>query len=220
MGVQVIPAEDADMDRIFEIACIAFARNEPLWDVMWPNHWQDTGRQKGAARMRAIRNTTPSTTYLKAVDEETGVIMGMAKWNKFDNASYVTDLDNPQPAGNHWETEDESSYAAVMTQLFLAERDAAIRRTGGHLVSLDILTIDPAYQRRGVGDALVKWGTKLADEMGVEAVVESSVFGKGLYEKNGYVFVKDVVARAPDAKWKDKSFGGFAWMVRPKKQAS
>ena len=218
MGINVAPAEDADMDRVFEIACIAFDRNEPLWDVMWPAHWQESGRQKGAARMRAIRDTTPSTTYLKAVDEETGVIMGMAKWNFFSDASHATNLDTPQPAGDHWETEDESSYAAVMTQLFLTERNAAIKKSGGHLVSLDILTIDPAYQRRGVGDALVKWGTKLADDMGVEAVVESSVFGRGLYEKNGFVFVKDVVMRAPDAKWKDKAEGRIAWMVRPKRQ--
>lgn len=219
MGIQVLPAEDADMDRIFEIACIAFDRNEPLWDAMWPNHWLDTGRQKGAARMRAIRTSTPSTTYLKAVDEESGIIMGMAKWNIFDDLSYSTNLDNPpQPAGDHWENEDEASFAALMTKLFLDERNAAIRKNGGHLVSLDILTIDPAYQRRGVGDALVKWGTKVADDMRVEAVVESSVFGKGLYEKNGYVFVKDVVAKAPDAKWKDRAEGRFAWMVRPKKQ--
>ncbi|KAK5135486.1 hypothetical protein LTR08_005275 [Meristemomyces frigidus] len=216
MPIQVLPAEDTDMDRIFEIASLAFAKNEPLWDVMWPNHWLDTGRQKGAERMREIRNTNPRTTYLKGVDEESGAIMGMAKWNIFDD--HLPDLDTAQPVGDHWETEDESAYAAIMTQLFLAERNVAIKQSGGHLVSLDVLTIDPAYQRRGVGDALVKWGTKVADDMGVEAVVEGSVFGKGLYEKNGFVFVKDVVAKAPDAKWKDKGEGRFAWMVRPKKQ--
>ena len=142
----------------------------------------------------------------------------MAKWNIFDR--YVpADLDSGgPPAGDHWETEDEASYAAVMTQLFLNERNAAIKRTGGNLVSLDILTIDPAFQRRGAGDALVKWGTALADRMGVEAVVESSVFGKGLYEKNGYVFVKDVVAKAPHEQWEGRPEGRFAWMVRPRRE--
>jgi len=34
MGVKVLEAEDADMERIFEITSIAFAKNEPLWDLM------------------------------------------------------------------------------------------------------------------------------------------------------------------------------------------
>ena len=40
---------------------------------------------------------------------------------------------------------------------------------------LDILTVDPKQQRRGVGTKLVKWGTELADQMGVEASSSRSV---------------------------------------------
>lgn len=35
MGVKVLEAEDADMERIFTIASLAFAGNEPMWDIMW-----------------------------------------------------------------------------------------------------------------------------------------------------------------------------------------
>lgn len=34
------------------------------------------------------------------------------------------------------------------------------------IIALDILAVDPAYQRRGAGRLLVKWGTAIADELG------------------------------------------------------
>lgn len=36
------------------------------------------------------------------------------------------------------------------------------------MTALDIETVDPEWQRRGAGRMLVKWGTAIADEMGVE----------------------------------------------------
>jgi predicted N-acetyltransferase YhbS len=81
-------------------------------------------------------------------------------------------------------------------------------------VSLDILTVDPAHHRKKVGHALAKWGTDEADRLGFEAVVESSVFGKGLYEKHGFVFQKDVQVKVPE--FPDRPTGAFAWLIRPK----
>lgn len=77
--------------------------------------------------------------------------------------------------------------------------------------------MDPAHQRKKVGDALVRWGTKRADEMGVEAVIESSVFGRGLYEKHGFVWIKDVVVEAPE--FPERQKGSYAWLVRPKPES-
>lgn len=44
-----------------------------------------------------------------------------------------------------------------------------------------------AFQKRGYGTALVKWGTDLADQLGVECYLDASPAGKPLYEANGYV---------------------------------
>ena len=35
-------------------------------------------------------------------------------------------------------------------------------------IALDLQCVDPAYQRRGAGRMLVRWGTELADKMGVK----------------------------------------------------
>lgn len=45
-------------------------------------------------------------------------------------------------------------------------------------------------------------------------MVESSVFGRGLYEKNGFVFQKDVKVTGPNG----ENGGSIAWLIRPKKQ--
>lgn len=35
-------------------------------------------------------------------------------------------------------------------------------------IVMEILTVDPNHQRRGAGRMLVRWGTAIADQMGVE----------------------------------------------------
>lgn len=211
----MLEAEDADMYRIFEICSLAFARNEPFFDAVWPKHWTEAGRSQGAERFKRIKNTDPVATYLKAFDAATGEIMGMAKWNVYDN--HIPDLSKVDGENNdYWETKEDQAFSEAISKDFLTTRNAAITRTGGNIVSLDILAIDPQYQRKGVGSALVEWGVEKADTMKVEAVVESSVFGKGLYEKHGFEFVKDVRLDVPE-QFADREAGEFAWLVRPNK---
>jgi GNAT superfamily N-acetyltransferase len=214
MSVQVLEAEDPDYERLFEIAAIAFARNEPIFDVLYPKHWTEAGRKQGADRMRQTSKTDVNTKFLKAVNFD-NEIMGMAKWNIYDNT--LPDMGEIKHIVNYWEDDEELAYATSITTVFLQERNEAIRKSGGNLVSLDMLAIDPKYQRRGVGGALVKYGTRKADELGVETVVESSVFGKGLYEKNGFIFQKDVEVGG-SGKYSDRPKGAFAWLIRPKQK--
>ena len=194
MANEVKEAEDVDMGRIFEIGSLAFARNEPFWDAWWPEHWTEAGRKAGGERFMQIKNTDPVTTYMKATEPSTGKILGFAKWN-----IYCSHIPRPEPEETgHWPDQEEEKYAKQLAEVFIKKRQAAIERTKGNVVSLDILAVDPAYHRRGVGSSLVQWGVKKADDLGVEAVVESSVFGRGLYEKFGYVFVEDVVLTLPE----------------------
>ncbi len=81
----------------------------------------------------------------------------------------------------YWPDQKELLFVSQIVPAFLESRQSILDRTKGNLVSLDILAIDPAYQRKGVGARLVEWGTKKADDLGFEACVESSIFGKGLY---------------------------------------
>ena len=61
---------------------------------------------------------------------------------------------------------------------------------------------------------LVKWGTDIADKLGVEAVVEASIPGRALYEHFGFETLQHVALDFPE-KWKGKDKQKFFWMVRP-----
>lgn len=119
--------------------------------------------------MREIQHADPHTTFIKAVDEETGEIVGMAKWLIFQGAF----PESTKPDAKYWPTEADYKYFQDVVPIFLEKRYAALQSTNGNLVSLDILTVDPAHQKKGVGQALVQWGTGKADDWGLDAVVES-----------------------------------------------
>lgn len=51
---------------------------------------------------------------------------------------------------------------------------------------LELLAVHPDYQRLGAGTALVTWGSEVADEKGLKAVVEGTPAGRRCYEKVGF----------------------------------
>ncbi|KAJ6781357.1 hypothetical protein PWT90_02768 [Aphanocladium album] len=75
------------------------------------------------------------------------------------------------------------------------------------------LTVSPKYQGRGVGSALLRWGTQICDDNGVFAWVHSSDPAWGMYQKSGFEVIRsldiDLDEYAPckppgegeDAKW-------------------
>lgn len=212
MSFILAPAEDADMPRLFEITSLAFKHNEPFWDAMYPHHDTPSGRQQGGARFVKAKHADPNTLYLKAVDASSGEIAGFAKWNVFRNR-----FQPPARAeGDFWDSPDDKEYCQHLMTEFNRDRIAYLKSTEGNAVNLDICVIDPKYQRMGIGGLLVSWGVEKADELGFDAIVESSVFGKGLYEKHGFVFQKDVTLPLPE-QWAMKPKSQYAWLVRPKR---
>lgn len=66
--------------------------------------------------------------------------------------------------------------------------------------------VHPDHRRRGAGHLLVEWGTKKADEMGVEMFVESTEDGKPLYDRHGLVSMNELTLKPsnpnPGDEWK------------------
>jgi GNAT superfamily N-acetyltransferase len=52
-------------------------------------------------------------------------------------------------------------------------------------IVLELLAVHPEYRRLGAGAALVNAGLSVAEEKGVDAVIESTDAGRPLYEKCG-----------------------------------
>lgn len=61
---------------------------------------------------------------------------------------------------------------------------------------------------------LVKWGTDIADAMGVKAFVQGTQIGRYLYEKHGFV-TEDWITVPVDEKWKEKPVCQYFNLERP-----
>ena len=212
MTVAILEADARDLYRLFEICSLAFDNNEPHFDSNWPAHWTASGRMLGAERFMQARRSDRYTIFLKAVDAGDQII-GMAKWNFYHGCIPDSSMVEGGMA-DFGDDDHEREYVTALNDKYLSERHAAIKETNGRLASLDILATDPAHQGRGVGSALMDWGIRKADELGVDAVVESSVSGRKLYEQKGFEFVK-MVECTFSGRWSERPVQSFAWLVRP-----
>lgn len=57
---------------------------------------------------------------------------------------------------------------------------------------LNLLSVNPAYQRQGIGSILLQWGTKEADRHGRDSFLISSPAAVNLYTKFGFQVVGEV----------------------------
>lgn len=206
-------AADQDLYRLFEITSLAFGHTEPFWDASWPQHWTETGRKAGASRFKNLKVADSTNRFIKAIDKSSGEIIGMAKWNIYYN--HTPNFSEVHGKGeDYWDSEEQREWHDYPADQFYAERRDAMVMSNGNIVCLDVLAVNSIHQRQGVGSALVQWGTNQADKLCLFAVVESSVAGKGLYEKFGLVCTKQVQLKVP-SKWLHLGGRDYAWMVRP-----
>ena len=57
-------------------------------------------------------------------------------------------------------------------------------------LDLNIMFTHPEYRGRGVGDLLMAWGVRKADDLGYEMWLNASELGLHLYKKHGFVVVE------------------------------
>ncbi|KAJ5290999.1 hypothetical protein N7478_000250 [Penicillium angulare] len=72
-----------------------------------------------------------------------------------------------------------------------AEARAQFPGTKGYM-SLGSLFTAPQYRRKGLGNLLMEWGVKKADEMGLDIWVEAAPSAVPFYERHGLLKVKTV----------------------------
>ena len=119
----------------------------------------------------------------------TTVIAGWARWGRRPRPEtqpepVVFTADMFPPTGN----------GALAASFFQFNHDAT-HRIAGHLDHwfLSTLVVDRAWQRRGVGKMLLRWGVDRADEEGWAAYLNATEEAKGLYESVGFRNVSESV---------------------------
>ncbi len=63
---------------------------------------------------------------------------------------------------------------------------------------LEALTVEPKFQRHGIGAKLLQWGLERANAAGEDVFLEASPNGLGLYLKNGFKQVAEFTTGGPE----------------------
>ncbi|RWA11186.1 hypothetical protein EKO27_g3897 [Xylaria grammica] len=195
---------------------------QKFFHVFFPIHGTgDEARQEAikeaADRLKLWHTHDPSSYWQKVVDEETGKIAGGALWNIHEQNPFA----NPAPSAPTW-FPDDGSRRFVEKALQNHSRPRSQVAQKPHLYLFIIFT-HPQYRRKGVGQQFMDWGIKKADEKGVDFYLDSTPYGRPLYEANGFTYIEENIniptTENPDEKWKEieNKVGPFTFwlMSRP-----
>ncbi|KFY03651.1 hypothetical protein O988_01325 [Pseudogymnoascus sp. VKM F-3808] len=146
--------------------------------AFWKSQWTMSGRR-----------------HFKVVDEGTGKIAAISRWwfphtlTEEEVAKAEEAKNGPQPApvpGANNEAEKE-----FVTQL-VDYRNKWVKND--EMYMMNILAVVPAYQRLGLGAALLVPVLKMADKEGKKTFIEASKAGEKLYRRLGWVETGDTIS--------------------------
>ncbi|KAI0886506.1 uncharacterized protein GGS22DRAFT_114338 [Annulohypoxylon maeteangense] len=188
--VDVVLLSDEEIPTCFEILSKSFSNGAPFVDIYFPHHDTPSGQAQGSKRLLEWKKSSSDSTFLKAVARgnhgEQEHIIGLAVWTYMKEAPHA-ELDKDENVVEVWPDEDDREYMTRLWRDYVIPRTQAIAASDGKGVYvLELLAVHPDYQRLGAGTALVKWGTKAADEQGIKAVVEGTPVARRLYEQSGF----------------------------------
>ncbi|KAI1806813.1 acyl-CoA N-acyltransferase [Daldinia bambusicola] len=154
--------------------------------------------------------------YVKAVDEETGDIVGHAGWSfrgldpalvpwngPEDTKPMEGDREQWQGRNDGLKTEDEQKDIEERTENSIdrlhALEDADMQCWVSNIVPSDTpcifivgLIVSPSHQSRGVGSALIQHGNSIADNLGFSVWVHSSHQAYEAYKKFGFEVTREL----------------------------
>ncbi|KAI1658651.1 hypothetical protein F4813DRAFT_355838 [Daldinia decipiens] len=187
--VDISPLSDEEIPIAFQVLSKSFGHEAPFVDIYFPSHDTPSGQAQGSKRLTVWKQTSEASTFLKATtrgdqgDQE--LIIGFAVWTLMKEAP-PAELAKTENVEEVWPDEADREFMTRLWSDYVIPRSKAIEDSGGKGVYvLELLAVHPEYQRLGAGTALVEWGTKKADQQGLQAVVEGTPIARRLYEKSG-----------------------------------
>lgn len=224
------PVTENDIPAMTSIFTAAFA-NDANTQLKLVGKDPDSQANGMAMGIRQWLNYRERVTLLKAVETPTGTIIGWVGWARrgfedqpIPSTTKEEDKRTEQPEPEH-EKQDLDN-AARLESLCNADMNRWISKImppGTRCRYLTSCLVDPSYQGRGVGNALIRWGTAKADQEGVLCWVHSSDGGEGFYEKMGFEEVERFVVQLDEFADGPRDGGGdwgeylFRYMVRQPK---
>ncbi|RDW84932.1 hypothetical protein BP6252_02522 [Coleophoma cylindrospora] len=192
MTLILAPAEEADVLKLAAIYYDSF-RYDPYDRALFSDtHKEDAVNYLAEDDLYAIRND-PQTRVIKVTESGTNEIIGYARWEvpfKFESEEAREKAKRP----NALPPFPASANGALGThfQTQLSERKKKYMDTEKDY-TLVIIVVSPAYQGKGAGSILLKYGIEKADRDGARIYLTAAAAGYEIYEKKGWKSLDDTI---------------------------
>jgi hypothetical protein len=124
---------DEDIPASFQLMSKSFGHDAPFIDIYFPAHDTPAGQEKGSKRLAAWKQSSPDSTFLKAVHPDQNDqqrIIGFAVW---------TYMQEPPPAELHkvedvnevWPDEQDREFMTRIWKAYVTPRSKAIEESRG-----------------------------------------------------------------------------------------
>ncbi|KPV73824.1 uncharacterized protein RHOBADRAFT_54420 [Rhodotorula graminis WP1] len=187
--VAVLPAQLADLERIAAIHHAAFAPSAISRRIFADVKRQDQCA-KTVARLTKRLDDPRSALFKAVVDND---IVGFALWERPRKPGEPDpEHDDAQKGPDRW----PAGTNVALAESFFARLDLGINEPHYHL---SLLATDPERQRSGAGSALLRWGSRKADEDGVECYLEATELAIPVYLRGQYELFREPIVAEEDA---------------------
>ncbi|RHZ59241.1 uncharacterized protein CDV56_101179 [Aspergillus thermomutatus] len=188
-NISLRPALPTDALTLARLHNEAFANND-LMEIMYGPLTQDD--PPFAADLEQIIRDSPNAQILKAVDDESGRIVGWSWWSIYRDAEAHA---KAEQEAVKWETTPPTTSICPQAYLDYHGLKSKMRAKwiGGRPVAiLQVLVVHPKYQGRGLGRKLLKVGVEEAQRLRLPAWLEASPAGYTLYKTCGFCDVESL----------------------------
>ncbi|KAJ5549315.1 acyl-CoA N-acyltransferase [Penicillium frequentans] len=178
-------------------------QNNPLHLTMFPNSCQGTEEEELKWSIEALRKSILARpAWFRKVCLEDGTPVGFAGWNleqtttmggnSNNDVSKERKKPNDFPNRDYWHPNTLDVEAWMRVSRLLREERIRVLCNRKDIWRLTILSVDPRYQRQGIGSMLLGWGCEEADAHERDSFLMASPAGINLYTKFGFKAVGDV----------------------------
>ncbi|KAK6065559.1 GNAT family protein [Seiridium cupressi] len=197
-GLTISRCTPEDIPQMVSVYSAAFL---PTRFVYWWPADLDVMRRWNEARFR-LRFRDPTDQQFKVVDDESGRIVAFARWTvpakmkglaegfrTYEDCSQGG-FDGPE---NQWmQNPPEGSKEELYHEFFAGIKAMSKKWEADKKLALQLLCTDPAYQRRGLGAALLQSVLAIADAEGIPTYVEALENAVPIYQRYGFSAVDQI----------------------------